>query len=91
MTTLWSEAKVELPHEELEVKDQLTKQREEPMEDLVPIVMTKSNSKKVVQVGSCLNKEDRQHLVAFCCMNMDDFAWTIVDILGIASKVIAYF
>lgn len=48
-----------MPQEELKVRDQLTEQRGELAKDLTPIVAIESNPSKVVQVGSCLNKEDR--------------------------------
>lgn len=56
------------------------------MMDLVSIKLTKSDPRKIVQVRSCLNEEDRQYLPTFVYVNMDVFSWTIVDMLGMDPK-----
>lgn len=60
--------------EELNVQDELMQQRGQPIEDLVPIVLGESDLIRIVQVGSYLNDEDRQHLISFLQSNMDVFA-----------------
>lgn len=62
-----------LPMEELDVHDELIKQRREPIEDLVSVVLVESNLTRTVRISSLLNKEDHQHLASFLQSNMDIF------------------
>lgn len=60
MAALRDEAHVEPPpREELDIRDELSKQREKPMEDLIPLVLMEFYLTWIVHVGSHLKEEDR--------------------------------
>ena len=49
----------------LDIRDDLTEEREEPIEDLVAIPLNNKNGDHIMQIGSNSEEEVRKQLVAF--------------------------
>ena len=60
--------------DELDVRNDLTEERREPMEDLVAISLDDGNTEHIVQIDSGLDGEVQKELVTFLWKNADAFA-----------------
>lgn len=61
-----------------------------PAEDTVSILVDTSDSSKVLQIGARLHADLRARLVAFLKDNLDVFAWSHVDMVGINLEVMCH-
>ena len=61
-----------------------TEELTKTIEKLVEVVLEEGEQKKIVWVGALLSEVDRPELVSFLKGNMDVFAWSHKDMLGIA-------
>lgn len=74
----------------LDTKDELTKERVKPVEDLVAIPLHDRDLQHVVKIGSRLDKDTKQCLAIFLPKNIDIFAWTLTNMLGINFEVMMH-
>ena len=74
----------------LDTRDDLVEERDEPIEDLVPIPLNDGNEEHVVKIGSNLGEEVRTQLINFLQKNADIFAWVPTDIPGIDAEVLEH-
>nr|XP_025674348.1 uncharacterized protein LOC112775091 [Arachis hypogaea] len=64
-------------------------ERPRPMDNLQQITLT-TDDKQCTYIGEALESEDRARLIHILRQNIDLFAWTPDDILGISPKVICH-
>ena len=62
----------------------------EPTEVLEDIPLDESNPNKFARIGTSMEKKTKQDLVQFLRKNIDVFAWSHEDMLGIDPSVITY-
>ena len=78
------------PVDGLDTRDDLTEERDEPIEDLVSIPLNDGNEEHMVKIGSNLGKEVRTQLINFLQKNADVFAWAPTDMSGIDAEVMEH-
>ena len=61
-----------------------------PMEKLVAISIDVNNPSKVLKLGKNLADKTRQAITSFLLKNLDVFAWSHEDIVGINLKVMCH-
>ena len=61
-----------------------------PAEDTIPISVDKEDPAKVLQIGSQLEPELREKLTKFLKANLDVFAWSHDDMVGIDPEVMCH-
>ncbi|KAG1330243.1 hypothetical protein COCNU_02G002110 [Cocos nucifera] len=74
----------------LDVCDDLTEERGEPMEDLMVVLQNDGNIEHTVQIGFNLGEEVWKQLIAFLWKNADIFAWVPTDMPGIDAEIIKH-
>ena len=74
----------------LDIWDELSKERERPVEDLETIPLNDGNKEHTVQIGSKLNQGTKKYLISFLQKNTDVFIWTPVDMPGIDPEVMTH-
>lgn len=62
----------------------------EPAEQIVSIPLKVGDPSKIIQVGTLLDELARRLLIDFLRGNVDDFAWTAIDMLSILLEVITH-
>ena len=61
-----------------------------PAEDTIPISVDKEDPTKVLHIGSQLEPELREKLIKFLKANLDVFAWSHDDMVGIDLEVMCH-
>ncbi|KAK1399355.1 hypothetical protein POM88_009218 [Heracleum sosnowskyi] len=59
-------------------------------EDIIPILVDPNDSAKVLRIGANLGPEMRDNLVSFLKENLDVFAWSHADMIGIDPEVMCH-
>ena len=58
--------------------------------ELEEVILDQEVTSKVVKIGRNLNAEQKKNLFEFLRNNLDVFAWSHVDMVGISPKVIMH-
>lgn len=74
----------------LDTSDELSKEHGEPLGDLPEILLSKGEPRRIVWIGSDLDKVIKERLIAFLLESVDVFAWFVADIFGIDSDVMVH-
>ncbi|XP_074371492.1 uncharacterized protein LOC141712443 [Apium graveolens] len=90
-----SDAKVEVedPRDfdfDLDPRIPMPAEKTGPTEDTISILVDKNNPSKVLKVGSRLDDEMRGSLTRFLIVNLDVFAWSHSDMIGIDPEVMCH-
>ena len=78
------------PIEGLDTHDELAKTRDEPIEDLIPILLEDGNKEHTVQIRSNLDQVTKELLTLLLQRNADIFTWTPMDLPGINPSVMVH-
>ena len=66
----------------------IKKKNKDKVEALETVKLVKGEATKTTRIGTTLSPEMKASLVQFLKENLDGFAWTHEDMLGISPKVI---
>lgn len=64
-----------------------TEKKMEPVEDTISIVVDDNDNTRVLHIGSKLGTPLREQLIMFLKKNLDMFAWSHADMVGIDPEV----
>ena len=89
MATLCGASPMEQLIDELDVRDELIKQRGHLVEDVI-LMLVDEEPNKMVEIGSNMCEENHRHLTFFLQANIDIFAWLASDMPDIDPEVIVH-